>query len=300
MYCHMCGKEVDPSSASCCYCGTILPHLKNHKDYQKAIEDSKESLIGADLSSKASYCNIRSNSIGILKRVVLGHPGLIFVLLLILGLVFISYDTKTNNDVKAGLIKEYTPIGSYENEEERWDAESCTYANFKYGIAFNLTRGILWERVSGTAKHTIVKFLQPDSGLTIFVNINPIETIIPTENIWDVYDEFVESYKAKVLPYASSNNGIEITNFWDERSEICGKQAVKIICQHIINDDRYDENISYTTYEYIIIHNNSTICVSATCPNDYVDFFREEGGVTLDDFLASFHLPPINTNHINN
>ena len=229
--------------------------------------------------------------------------GIILLLFLIPFVVSIKTnltpDFESRNDiVKTNTVEGNTIIESYETEEERWDAENCVYANFKYGIAFNLTRGISWKRVSGTAKHTIVKFLQPDSGLTMYANIYPLGADVPSDDIWDIYSEFIKIYKEEVLPYGSSNNGIEVENFKHRKADICGKNAIKIEYNFIIDDERYDGE-QFTSVDYAFLYKGSMVSVGATCINEWVDNFLEDD-FTLEDFLSSFHLTPTNNNNINN
>ena len=301
MYCHICGKEITSSSTFCCYCGTAIPHLDKHKIYSEVIEESKVYFTEGGMSYKERYTNIASKCINTLKSVFLGNKKYILLLLLPLGLVVVSHNTKTDN-IKTDLDENNTTSESYETEEERWDAENGVYANFKYGIAFNLTRGVKWVKISGTAKHTVVKFMQPDLKLIMFANIHPIETDLQIENIWDVYDEYIDMVKTKMTPNIfdnDDNNGTKLINAKHEKSEICGKQAIKTIYQTKIEDDRYNEDVLYTTVGYTIIHNNSFVMVSVRRQDKYIDLLLEKA-YTLDFFLRSFQLTPTNTNHINN
>ena len=299
MYCHICGKEIKPDSKFCCYCGANIPILEEHRAFTEVINEPKEYSIEGNTSSKKSDTNTIPNCINTITKVFLGSKKIVLLLFLLLGLVIISRNTKTDNNEKNKPNENSTTSDFYETEEERWDAENGVYANFKYGIAFNLTRGVKWIMISGTAKHTVVKFIQPDLKLIMFANIHPIDTDLQIENIWDAYDEYIDVVKTKLIPNILDSSGMELINFKHEKSEICGKQAIKTIYQTKIKDDRYNEDVLYTTVGYIIIHNNSFVFVSVRCQDKYVDLLLEKE-YTLDFFLRSFQLTPTYTNHINN
>lgn len=298
MFCHICGKELDSHPKFCHHCGTAIPLIEKHIISQETVnEDLNVSTTNSQ--EKTTTKKVETPKVRILWDNICQHKYIAFSILAIILIVILNF-TIEEKDVKniPSTTMEETTISSHEVEDERWDAESGTYANFKYGIAFNLTRGVSWERVSGTAKHTVVKFLQPDSGLTMYANIYPLGAGVPSDNIWDIYSEFIKIYKEGAMPYISNNNGIEVNNFTHRKADICGKNAIKIEHNFIIDDERYDGEI-FTTVEYIFLYKGSMVSVGATCINEWVDNFLEDN-FTLEDFLRSFHLTPTNNNNINN
>ena len=195
---------------------------------------------------------------------------------------------------------EITTPPSYENEEERWDAENCIYANFKYGIAFNLPKDMAWHKISGTAKHTVVKFVQPETQLTIFVNINPIEKVNPdkqTEDIWDVYEESVKMLSSIIQQKVNVNSAEEVTDYHYRKAEICGKHAIKTYYKSKFEDDRYNDKSQLTTIDYTFLYNHSITTVTIKCFDDVIDILQDNG-ITLDDFLKCFQLTPISEKYI--
>ena len=298
MYCYICGKEIENDSVFCCYCGATMPQSANKDITPEDIDGRK--CENCDINADDDGCQTTNSNLrqtitsknDLLKEIckaLMSRKYIIILLFIVVGLSTTIYIVNNNKSESSYFDEANTTIKSYETEDERWDAESCIYSNFKYGIAFNLTRSVSWEKISGTGKHTIVKFLQPETGLTMFANINPIEINLRSDDIWQKYDEFIKLYRANVLPYIAKNNGIKITNFSHRKSEISGKHSIKINFQYTIDDDRYQGNISYSSVEYVFIHNSSIICVSATCLDEYLNFLLDEG-ISLEFFLKSFHL----------
>lgn len=296
MFCHICGKELDSHSKFCHHCGTAIPNMEKHKISQETnIEDLNINSINPQEKTPPKNANAQTSRI--LWDNICQYKYIVLSIIAIVLIIILDFtiEEKVVDNIPPTTMEE-TTIPSYEVEEERWDAENGVYANFKYGIAFNLTRGVSWERVSGTAKHTVVKFLQPNSGLTMYANIYPLGADVPSDDIWDIYSEFIKIYKEEVLPYGSSNNGIEVENFKHRKADICGKNAIKIEYNFIIDDERYDGE-QFTSVDYAFLYKGSMVSVGATCINEWVDNFLEDD-FTLEDFLRSFHLTPTNNNNI--
>lgn len=296
MFCHICGKELDSHSKFCHHCGTAIPNMEKHKISQETnIEDLNINSI--NLQEKTPPKNVKAQTSRILWDNICQYKYIVLSIIAIVLIIILDFtiEEKVVDNIPSATMEE-TTIPSYEVEEERWDAENGVYANFKYGIAFNLTRGVSWERVSGTAKHTVVKFLQPDSGLTMYANIYPLGADVPSDDIWDIYSEFINIYKEEVFPYGSNNNGIEVENFKHRKADMCGKNAIKIEYNFIIDDERYDGE-QFTSVDYAFLYKGSMVSVGATCINEWVDNFLEND-FTIEDFLRSFHLTPTNNNNI--
>jgi hypothetical protein len=155
---------------------------------------------------------------------------------------------------------------------------------------------VAWHKISGTAKHTVVKFVQPETQLTIFVNIRKVKADKQIDDIWEIYDEYV-----RMLPSIQQSvnvNSVEnITDYHFQKTEFCGKHAIKLCYQSEIEDDRYKEKNQITTKDYSFIHNHGITTVSIKCYDDVLEAFLDEG-VTLEDFLKGFHLTPISEKYI--
>lgn len=221
------------------------------------------------------------------------------ILLVVLLCVCIVTCSNSNNDSatnsQTGLFEdstEKTTPDSYETNEERWDAGNCIYSNFKYGVAFSLPQNMAWHKVSGTAKHTVVKFVQPDTQLTLFVNINPIEGSAKVTDIWDVYEEYTSTIQQLVKGAVNRNSAEQIEDYTSKKADFCGKHAVKTRYTSILGDDRHDEKMRITTIDYTFFYNNSTTTVTVKCYDEIIDFFNSQG-IAMEDFLKSFQLTPI-------
>lgn len=191
---------------------------------------------------------------------------------------------------------EVTRPASYENEVERWDAESCVYANFKNGVAFRLPNDIPWHKVSGVAKHTVVKFVQPNTEITLFVNLHEMteqtKEIFGNDDIWDFYDVFTENIIPEALKMTSENSSEKILNYTFRKSEISGKHAIKTVYKSKLVDSRLDEEIMLVTIEYTFLYRQCEYTVALKC-YEYVKDSLAEDGVDLEEFLQSFMLTPI-------
>lgn len=288
MFCHKCGKQLAENSKFCCYCGVEIKYVNQEFAEHKSG-------------------NIKSNNIAKTIPIKL----LVFIaILLVLVLVSLKLKEKALSHEMAeyDVSSETTSLSndkfedtfsqssdSYETNEERWDAECGVYANFKYGIAFNLSRDVDWEKISGTSKHTIAKFIQPETGLFIVANIIPFSADIEIDDIWDFYDEFVELSKTQVLSYISNNTSKNVTCFEHEKAKISGKHSIKTIFRY--TEDICGEVLAFTSIEYRFIHNNCTIGISATCPDECLELYMQKG-MSLEYFLYSFQITPENNFNI--
>ncbi len=232
-----------------------------------------------------------------------GKSTVFCILAILISIIICVCVVTCNNSTHTDVISdegEITTPPSYENEEERWDAENCIYANFKYGIAFNLPKDMAWHKISGTAKHTVVKFVQPETQLTIFVNINPIEKMNPdkyTEDIWDVYEEFVKLLLSIIQQKVNENSAEKVTDYHYRKAEICGKHAIKTFYKSEYSDDRYQDKTPLTTIDYTFLYNHCITTVTIKCFDDVMDFLQEKG-ITMEDLLKCFQLTPISEKYI--
>lgn len=223
----------------------------------------------------------------------------ILMLLSLLVCVFIitnkNDNTKVDHDYFKDVSTNINNSASYETDEERWDAENYIYANYKYGFALNLPVFLHWKKVSGTAKHTVVKFIQPSTNMCIFVNINPFDYNFKgkqSEDIWANFEEKKNFFVSNVIPEVNRNTSEEVIDYDFRKVTICGKHAIKICYVTETNDDRYKDSDKTICLDYSFIHNNSTVTISIKCRQEVVVLLEEEG-LDLEDLLKSFELTPI-------
>lgn len=190
---------------------------------------------------------------------------------------------------------EVTQPASYENDEERWDAESCVYANFRNGVAFRLPNDIPWHKVGGIAKHTVVRFIQPNTDLTLYVNLQEM-TNWPAdangEDIWEYYDLFTQQVFPEGMRMTEANSSEKILDYSFNKTEICGKHSIKTEYHSMITDSRIDGELKYITIEYSFLYRRCLYTVTMKCFEEIKTGLAEEG-IDVEDFLQCFILTPI-------
>ena len=195
-------------------------------------------------------------------------------------------NTTTESNEKEGFISRPE---SFETESERWDCNGCSYSNFDYGFSFKLPSDIAWHLIRGTAKHTVVKFFQPDTEITLFVNINELENK-KVNDIWDIYD----LYTIHVLPMAISRMqsiGETIKEHNYKKSSFCGHHAIKVRYLSSYQDDRFEKPLEVTSIDYTIIYKGVLLTVSLKAYSEVVSELSEEG-LNIEDYLKCFILLP--------
>jgi hypothetical protein len=327
MFCHKCGKEIEDGSAFCLYCGTKMP--QNYSQDNPVNSDGSNSFTSDDkncvVSSDKSEDNLcepikvektRANdntpksfpnsfsipkfyhdvNINLGKSTILCIIGILVVVLISVCILRCDASSSDASNISSNMLldssDEVTTPDSYENEVERWDAENCIYSNFKYGVAFTLPKEMVWHKISGTSKHTVVKFVQPDTQLMLFVNINPIEGSPKVTDIWDVYEEFTNTYLQMVKSTVNHNSAEQIEDLNYKKAEFCGKHAIKLRYTSILGDDRHVEKKRLTTIDYTFFYNNTTTTVTVKCYDEIIEIFKSQD-ITMEDFLKSFQLIPI-------
>jgi len=238
----------------------------------------------------------------------LGRNAFLCVIIVVLAVIscvlIVECKPSTNHytslDSDSDFAEKNTPA-SFSNDEERWDAENGLYSNFKYGISFNLPQEMTWQKIAGQAEHTVVKFLEPNLQLAIFVNINPIDIEKLhgrniSEDIWDNYDQRVEMM-SQVQKRLGTQTAETVVNYNYRRAEICGKHAIKSFYQSEFGDDRHLEKENLTTTGYSFIYNYCTVSLTAKCTEDAYNMLSNLGW-SMDDILRSFSLIPISEKYI--
>lgn len=329
MYCHRCGREIEDESLFCLYCGTKMPiendidisnmdddnSVENYND--EASNDTspeiqptkiKQFLTENQFVRTGSMCDLDTAEVNTIEQnynaqhkahitnnltkiILFGSIAiLIIALLLLYKLQCSNPDALCDNQSKIVEISgiKSTPA-SYENEIERWDAENCIYSNFKYGVAFDLPKGMVWQKISGTSKHTVVKFVQPESEVVLFVNILPISENAKTSDIWNVYDVYVNAMYTTIPKYVKENSAETVEKINARKAVICGNHAIKMRYESIVGDDRYNEKRRYIAIDYSFVHNKDIMTLSLKGKADVFEQFINEG-IQIEDFLRSFQL----------
>lgn len=125
------------------------------------------------------------------------------------------------------------------------------YSNFKYGYTVNLEHPEQWNKTSGNALHTDVKFENTDNGTVFFVNIQDLGDKI-TLTAWDMYDMFVSKSKKQNM-YAQYNLGVKIIKDDYDKVMYRGLKSLKITLDTEIESDELPipmriKQISYTFF----------------------------------------------------
>lgn len=125
-------------------------------------------------------------------------------------------------------------------QDTRWNKKTNVYSDFKNGFSWSFPP-LDWEISSGTERHTIFKVIESNTGLTVFVNINPMSsTKNPPYDIFHVYEKFtfiddmLESQIEKVTGSKVVENSIKKTKF-------AGKNSIKRRYITKMEDDRYEK-----------------------------------------------------------
>ncbi len=185
-----------------------------------------------------------------------------------------------------------TPFFRQYNEKERWDSVSFVYSNFELGFALTLPNKYSWRKTMGTAKHTVAKFVEFDSDLTIFVNVQSAKEKLGSNlDLWESYNDYVKLFKDYVIPITEEASGEKISDFTHERVMLCGKKAIKVKYNSLRNDDRYHDNLA-SVLDYIFIYNSNIYTLSIKCPKNALIAFIADG-YRLEDIAKSFQIIPI-------
>lgn len=322
MFCHKCGKKNDSESIFCIYCGTILLDDFGNNKVSNSIsvvehnntndinadflecntqsEKQNESYIHYDeeINNKPKAKIVHDVNINVGKSTLI-CISLISIIILILIIIYYNNQSEkeTFTDISVENIENKvtnTP-SSYENDIERWDAYNGVYSNYKYGIAFNLLNRFCWQKLSGTAKHTVVKFVQPETQLTLFVNINPIEGKNDINDIWDFYDKFKKIVTDVILNDVNKNNAEKVKDINFKKAEICGKHAIKSRYISELGDDRFENKSIIITVDYTFIFNNAITTLTVKCPEKSLVQLNDKG-FDIEDFIKGFQLLPCKQN----
>lgn len=190
-----------------------------------------------------------------------------------------------DNNVKEENKVYHTTQESFETSSERWDANGCSYSNFDYGFAFKLPSDVTWQLIRGASKHTVVKFVQPDTGITFFVNTQKLNN----PNVTDVWDTF--KYESDIIPVMiqkiETNTGEIVKSYESKKSTLCGHHAIKFKYSSFLQDDRYDEPLEMTAIDYTIIRKGVLLIVSLKADDSVIAELKEEGA-DIEDLLKCF------------
>ena len=171
--------------------------------------------------------------------------------------------------------------------EERWD-KTGVYSNFEWGFSWVLPKEITWEKSSGIERHTVFRAYNPDTQLTVFVNINPPGGSVKlNENaLWDNF-EAIEKQLSKVENSLPSSEGGRIIESHSKKVMFAGKKAIKrTYTTRYDNDERY-KNESFDVYAvtYSFIYKNASWSVSFKL---YKEFLEYAGEGVIDEVFRGF------------
>lgn len=178
---------------------------------------------------------------------------------------------------------------SYKTDDERWDADNCVYSNFKYGFSFMLPCDVAWHLTSGTSKHTVFKIVQPDTEITMFVNVHPLTNI--KGDMWDNYNLFVNQVLPTSMNATNANSAEQVNSSRHEKCEFCGKHAIKVEYESTLYDDRYDAPIDIKTINYVFIHHGALTTLALKSYTNVNETLLEDG-YNVESLLTSFSLIP--------
>lgn len=195
-----------------------------------------------------------------------------------------------------------TPFFRQHNEKERWDSVSFVYSNFDLGFALSLPNRYSWRKTMGTAKHTVAKFVELDSDLTVFVNVQSAKEKLGSKidilDLWEGYNDYVKLFKDYVIPITEEASGERISDFTHKKVMLCGKKAIKMKYNSMRNDDRYYDNLT-AVLDYIFIYNSKIYILSIKCPKKALVAFNADG-YSLEDIAKSFQIIPIHKESCDN
>lgn len=199
--------------------------------------------------------------------------------------------TQTGNEnIKEESSSSYkTTPDSYKTDDESWDADNCVYSNFKYGFSFMLPNDVAWHLTTGTSIHTVFKIVQPDTELTMFVNVHPLTNI--KGDMWDNYDLFVNQVLPTSMDATNAYSAEQVNSSRHEKCEFCGKHAIKVEYESTLYDDRYDAPIDIETINYVFLHHGALTTLALKTYTDVKDALLEDG-IKVENLLTSFLLIP--------
>lgn len=144
----------------------------------------------------------------------------------------------------------------------RWNPKDFVYSNFEYAFSWSLPTDMDWEKISGTEKHTIFKAYQPDTYITVVVNVNQIQHEKAKDiSIWDFYDTIVSQSK-QIDKYIEENTGNKTIKHTFEKCMFCGQKAYKTYHHTFFQDDRYEEPYEIITIAYSYAYRGFTYMAS--------------------------------------
>lgn len=177
-----------------------------------------------------------------------------------------------------------------ENAKERWDSESYVYSNFKYGFSWLFPTDIKWEKIGGSALHTVFKVKQPDTAITAYVNINKIESEPADKDIWDFYEKW-NTMIEHLSKQAYQMTGEKTLQRNAKKCLFCGKRAIKQRYTSSIEDDRYPKPLCLITISYYFIQDWHMYSATIKMPQEVYEALSTND-LNPEDIFKGFALIP--------
>lgn len=157
-------------------------------------------------------------------------------------------------------------------QSDQWDSDNYIYSNYKYGFSWTLPNNVRWQKITGTEKHTVFKAVQPDTNITVFVNVNKINHEKASNfDIWTIYDYLVETHKTtdKMI---EKNTGLKTISHTFEKCLLCGQHAYKSFHHGSLKDDRYNSTLEIISKSYYYAYKGYSYAVTIKM---YKDIYEE-------------------------
>lgn len=216
-------------------------------------------------------------------------------LLILLVLSSCTNDFKNSNNSTTVKNNQFdTPFKQLKNRDslEHYDAETRLYSNYLYGFAIKFPYA--WESDRGNSKHTIRRWIQPDSAYSFAINLIPIQTNESFSGMWAYYERNkVKIYEDLKRAHSSIHN-TDLIDYEATKNTFSNHECVVINFAFWI--DHFGEKYQMSSTFYQMVRENQIITLGFTSPKSFLE--AEEHRITkiFDSFY--FSLQPKST--INN
>ena len=177
-------------------------------------------------------------------------------------------------------------------QDTRWNPKTNVYSDFKNGFSWSFPP-LDWEISSGTERHTVFKVIESNTGLTVFVNVNPITTSKnPPNDIFQIYEKLA-SMEDVLESQVEKVTGAKIIENSRKKTKLAGKNAIKRRYITKMEDDRYEKPMQVLAITYSFIYNNSTWSISIKCHKEIYDYLISQN-YNIEDIFKGFQFIHIN------
>ena len=181
----------------------------------------------------------------------------------------------------------------YKTEQNnRWNSKTNVYSDFKYGFSWSFP-SFDWKISSGTERHTIFKIVESNTGITVFVNVNPMETNKNVPNdIFLIYEKLT-SMEDMLESQIEKVTGAKIVENSRKKTRLAGKNSIKRRYITEMEDDRYETPMQILAITYSFIYNNATWSISIKCHKEIYDYLISQD-YNIEDIFKGFQFIHIN------